>query len=422
MGKAWVAREIVTDGKRKREKIEAGTKGVGPNDRFVVGYYDPDGKLRQVGIGIAGKPGKRAADRKVDEITGSLLAGTYHRASDRSWKEFRTEYESKILPRLEPSTQFEIRNAMNHFEELVKPARVSTITTATVDAFTAKRRESKGRKNGSKVSPYTVRKELGHLRAIINVAVDWGCLAKAPKFRMPRVLQEDPPAVTLDHFRAIYDACEVATMPKGLGCDPATWWRGMITYAITTGWRIGEILSFPTTDLDVATGKIVVRAKNAKGKRDGVDYLPEVTLTHVKAVLQPLPVGSEGSDTIPIAEAPALPPVVFPWPHHRRTLDVQFGKIQDAAGIKLKCHAEHEHTDACHRYGFHGFRYAYGTLNADSMPMAVLQRKMRHACPDTTRRYIALADKMKKTSDVVVVPDFLRNTGTDGTKPSGSRS
>jgi hypothetical protein len=38
----------------------------------------------------------------------------------------------------------------------------------------------------------------------------------------------------------------------------------------------------------------------------------------------------------------------------------------------------------------------------------VLQKKMRHMSFTTTLRYIELADKMKKTTEAVYVPDFLR--------------
>ena len=406
--RAWVSKETVVDGRRKYAKCERGTKGVGDGDRFRVNFIDPSGKRRAENIQITGKPGKRAADRRADQVVAEILAGTFEAKNRAKWVEFRNDYESKVLYRLESSTQIEVRNAMNHFEALVKPNRVATIETNVIDAFSAARSEQPGKKPGSKVAAYTIRKELGHLRTVLNVAVDWGLLAKAPKFRMPRVLQEEPPAVTEEHFQAIYGACDVATMPMELPCDPATWWRGLITFAITTGWRIGEILSFPTADLDLATGEIIVRAKNAKGKRDGRDWLRAETLEHIQAILEPAP--ADGA-VIPIKTD--QPSFVFWWPHHRRTLDVEFHRIQRAAGIHLDCHHDHEHTKTCHVYGFHGFRYAYATENVDRMSLPVLQRKMRHASRDTTIRYVATAEKRKRGVEDVYVPPFLRKTGTN---------
>jgi len=103
--------------------------------------------------------------------------------------------------------------------------------------------------------------------------------------------------------------------------------------------------------------------------------------------------------------------MVFPWSHHRRSLDSQFLAIQQAAGISLPCRAKHEHTDACYAYGFHSLRRAYATMNADTMPMPVLQRKMRHKSMSTTQRYIEIAGKMKRATEAVYVPEFLKVGG-----------
>jgi integrase len=103
-------------------------------------------------------------------------------------------------------------------------------------------------------------------------------------------------------------------------------------------------------------------------------------------------------------------PLVFPWPHHRRTLTSQFARIQQAAGIRLVCRTpnEHECTDACHRYGFHSLRRGYATMNAERLPAHILQQKMRHKSFTTTLGYIGLANKMKKATADIYVPDFLQ--------------
>src|SRR5262245_21918591 len=62
---------------------------------------------------------------------------------------------------------------------------------------------------------YTGNRTAGR-RAALNVAVEWGYLTKAPRFRMERTIKRIPRYVTPEHFVLIYDACEVARMPRGL--------------------------------------------------------------------------------------------------------------------------------------------------------------------------------------------------------------
>ncbi len=295
------------------------------------------------------------------------------------------------MANLAAKTKLAIFATLNHFERICTPVRVGTIKTATIDDFSAKRRQDRGRKPKSTVTVATINHDLRHLKAALRVAHEWGYLAKVPKFRKVREEERIGAVIMPDDFETVYEACTAARKPAGLRCSALQWWQALLVFAITTGWRIEEILTFRRDDLDLKTGAILTRASNNKGKRDAMDYLPQAALDRVREV-----VGFE--------------PVVFAWPYNRRTLDVEFHKIQAAAGIHLPCpDAErHECTNSCHYYGFHALRRAYATLNADSMPAAVLQRKMRHRSFTTTLRYISLADKMKKSAEQVFVPEFLK--------------
>jgi integrase len=111
-------------------------------------------------------------------------------------------------------------------------------------------------------------------------------------------------------------------------------------------------------------------------------------------------------------------PTVFPWNHNRRTLDTEFMRIQHAAKVKrpdgsegpihLPCPERHEHTDACHVYGFHDLRRAFATMNADRLTPDALQALMRHKSYTTTQVYINLARQIDEAVDVLHVPDVLK--------------
>lgn len=356
---------------------------------WSVGWYDPEGRRREKRIGS-----KSAAEKYARKIEGQLAAGLYQVAKPKMWDEFITEYKAKLLPRLKSDTQRITLTALAHFKRLAKPGKVSAIKTQHIDAFVANRQTERGLKEDSKVSPATVNRELRHIKSVLRIAHDWGYLPIVPKIRKLKEEQRIGAVITPEHFKAIYEACDKATMPEGLHCPAADWWRSLLVFAITTGWRIEEIMSFRRDDLDMKTGAIITRAGDNKGGRDDVDYLPAAALELVKSVV-------------------GFGPFVFQWPHGRKDLWEEFHRIQAAAEIKLPCRDEGKHkcTDSCHFYGFHALRRGYATLNVDRMSAPELQKKMRHKSFTTTLRYIGLADKMKSASEKVYVPEFLKAQG-----------
>ncbi|MHB8898079.1 MAG: tyrosine-type recombinase/integrase [Thermoguttaceae bacterium] len=359
---------------------------------WSVGWYFEGKKLsKRVGS-------KSTAEKFRKKIEGELAAGLFKPPTRKNWDAFREEYDEKIGSGLAPGTREVVKSTLDNFERIAKPSKLSAIKTDVIDDYVAKRRTERGKKRKSKVSPATINRELRHLKAAIRVANDWGYLAAVPKFRKVREDEEIGQVITPEHFQLIYGACRAAKRPGNLPCTPEEWWQALLVFALTTGWRIGEILAFRREDLDLETGAIMTRAADNKGSRDGRDYLTPVALEHVRRIV-------------------SFSPMVFPWPHDRGTLFDEFYAIQAAAVdddgnelAYLPCPdaGKHECTDSCHRYGFHALRRGYATLNADSMPAPVLQRKMRHQSFTTTLRYISLADKMKVATEAVHVPDFLQ--------------
>jgi hypothetical protein len=107
---------------------------------------------------------------------------------------------------------------------------------------------------------------------------------------------------------------------------------------------------------------------------------------------------------------PSFHKTVFPWPHHERTLWTEFSRIQKEAGVHLPCHEDHEHTDACHLYGFHDLRRAFATMNAETLSGDAQQALIRHKTYATSKRYINMGRQLKRAVHKLHVPAVLKTS------------
>lgn len=379
MSSAWIFQDDKQVKKRGEQRAS-----------WYVGWFDPAGRKRCKSCG-PGTAGKKAATRLRRKREAELITGTYQSDDKKTWTDFRREYEEKVLAGLAVRTCAEALTAFDHFERLVRPKRVSAVKTTAIDLYRSKRRLERGKKAESIVSPATINKELRHLRAALRKAHRWGYLPSAPYVDPEKEPKKLPTYVTPEHFAAIYQACSHAKMPTGLPYPPVVWWRALLVTGYMTGWRISDMLGLDRDDQDPETGIAITRAEDNKAKRDERFKMHPVVNEHLRQL-----VDGRGRR-------------VFPWPHDRRTLQSEFARIQEKAGIKLPCHGKHKHTRFCHVYGFHDLRRAFATMNADRLTPDALQKLMRHKSYLTTQRYINMTRHLDGAVDSLHVPDVLMN-------------
>ena len=359
---------------------------------WSVGWFE-DGRKRSKKIGC-----RSLAEKYAQKLENQVEAGTYQADSRKRWGTFRKEWESKIGSGMQPQTKRCTLDALDHFERIIRPGQVQKIRTQTLDEYVSKRRLEKGKKAGSVVSPATINKELRHLRAVLRIAFEWSYLSKMPRVRMLREPEKLVRYVTPEHFAAIYAACDAAKRPASDVYTAADWWRALLIFQYMTGWRVNEPLALAWDDVSLDNATAVTWHEDNKGKRDEIVPLHPIVVEHLRKIAD---IGIR----------------VFAWPHHERTLYDEFARIQMAAKddngeriINLPCREKHEHTDACHLYGFHDLRRAFATQNALRLAPDALQALMRHKSYLTTKRYINMARQLDGAVEQLHVPEFLRST------------
>jgi len=350
-----------------RQRVKQGARAC----PWSVGWYDLDGRKRQRRIGT-----KTQAKLAADKIHAQLVERTYGDNKD-TWKAFREKFLTTVASGKAPNTRRAFEEAFARFERLIAPKRMAAITTATIDEFKAKRRqEPSKRRKGGNVSPATVNKELRHLKAAFRKARKWKMIPEVPDIEMERELERIPEYASPEDFAALYEACDTMNRPKGLACEPSEWWRGLLTFAYMTGWRISEILSLRREDVDLEASVAFVEANHTKGKRDARIDLHPVVVAHVRPLV-------------------SFEPLVFTWPHYTRALWEDFKALKEAAGVTFSG-------------AFHRLRFGFATVNRGQYDPKVLQRLMRHKAFSTTLKYINVETEVARTADRLFVPDVLK--------------
>lgn len=336
---------------------------------WSVGWYETNGRKRSKKIGSK-SVAEKYRRKKEGELANNLVDPLSNRAK---WSDLKQQFIDHVQARKAQGTAAEYKRSLDVFERLIKPVWVRDLTTATMDRFVQRRKA-----DSTDISPATINKDLRALKALCRKAHRWGELPQLPVFEFLREAQRDPDFITEAQFGDLYKACDKMTRPSLPNCTPEEWWQALLAFAYTTGWRIGQILALRRDDLDFTACTASVRAEDTKGKRDATIEVHPWVMDHLKLVV--------GFD-----------PLVFTWPHHRRTLSLDFDTLKTEAGIDMPGL-------------FHRLRYGFATNNASKLDRDVLQRVMQHASSATTQRYINMVARMEhsKVADRIHVPAVLK--------------
>ncbi len=287
---------------------------------------------------------KSIAKRLFNQFKKLYLQGKILKLDDQlqniSWSSFIKEFLSYSATR-ENNTYQSYQFVLKKFSGfLTKDLPIRHISTKIIDEYT--QYCLKVLKN----KPVTVNKDLRHLKAVFNKAIEWDYIKTNP---VKRLLPQDklpPRYLSLDEIKRIF---QKVTDPK---------FSLFLKIAVLTGMRRTEIVNLTWEDVNLKEDMIFVR----KSKTHLSRYIP------ISPELRPILEKEKGQGKI------------FPW--QPSTVSRKFTKIARAAGVRCRLH------DLRHSFATH--------LLASGANIRVVQEILGHTDIKTTMIYAHAIEEEKK--------------------------
>src|SRR5438034_4112571 len=201
-------------------------------------------------------PNKKVAEKVLSLRMTQVLENRYfppNRALGRMpFKDFAQTYLEREGPLLK-SIRTE-RNRVLAWAREFGNRPLGQITSTEIEAW---RRERM-----SKCRPATINRDLSRLRHMLNTAVEWELLEECPMQGMKFLRENNARTryLSLEESQRLIASCIAPHI------------RALVTVALHSGMRLGEILNLCWQDLDFASGFILVRdSKNGESRHVAVD-------------------------------------------------------------------------------------------------------------------------------------------------------
>lgn len=200
-----------------------------------------------------GTENKKLAEAILAKVKVKIVEGTFFdklEEQERSFSEMMDRYLKERSVLKSPASCLRDRQNMNHLLPVFGKLQLAEVTPKLLAAYKVQRRVEKA-------APATINKELGLVRHAFNVALrEWEWCRSNPmhKVSMETVHNEVDRWLTLDEESRL-----LASSPE--------WLREIITFALNTGMRRGEILNLQWRDVDFSRGVLVVMKSKNKERR-----------------------------------------------------------------------------------------------------------------------------------------------------------
>jgi integrase len=221
------------------------------------------------------------------------FASRWFESTKGEWREkTRLDYEWQLASHLLPFfknhhlSQITIAEVDRYRQAKVTEARAIQVATAKgqrlTDTYTDKHGYTRKRTRRA-LSATSINKTITRLGQILEVAVEYGLIGANPaKGRRRRLKPQKAAPVWLDraeHIEALLDAAgEVDNHAKANGGHDQkgglVYRRALLSTLVFAGLRIGELTALQWRDVDLAGGRLTVRASKTDAGMRQVDLLP----------------------------------------------------------------------------------------------------------------------------------------------------
>ncbi len=364
-----------------------GAKGK-PQEKVYYIYYRKDGKKIEEKVGREFQDDMtpaRAAVIRAQRIEGEELSNKERRIEEQKRKQAESdkwtirnlwkEYKS-LKDGFSKGIQTDGYRYVKHLDSVLGDKEPSEIVIEDVDRLYVGLSQTH--------SSQSVKHVLSLLKRIVNFGIKRKlCLPIPFKVEVPMVDNVKTEDLTTDQLRSLLKA--IKDSPDREAAD-------LMSLALFTGMRRGELFKLQWKDIDFERGFITIR--NPKGGRS--QTIP-MNARAISILNDRAPIEKNGSESKYIF----TPGDGKPFKDIRRRVN----PIAKAAGLPADFRP------------LHGLRHVYASMLASSgkVDMYTLQRLLTHKSPIMTQRYSHLRDdSLRKATDLAV--DIVKDVVAQGTK------
>jgi integrase len=208
-------------------------------------------------------PSKRVAEKVLSLRMTQVLENRYFPPSRQlgrmPFNQFAEMYLERVVPLMKS-----IRTERNRVKRWVKDLGMRSIGQIARAEIESWRRDKM-----SRCKPATINRDLSRLRHMLNVAVEWELLEESPMQGLKFLRESNARTryLSVGECHRLIDSCIAPHI------------RAIVTVALHTGMRLGEILNLRWQDLDFSSGFILVRdSKNGQARQVPMDSMISTVL------------------------------------------------------------------------------------------------------------------------------------------------